>query len=110
MFESNRLQKAISMHVIVTTKTIGLFFRIALVFFFLVGTLATKPASDISSNVMKKSSGKSVSPEQMLTPDGTLNLNQDFSGTFDLEGWDVKMDTQRGPVFTRADYVPIPAF
>jgi hypothetical protein len=42
---------------------------------------------------------KGVSPEGMLNSDGTLNLSKGFSGTLDLSGYSVQIDSQRGPVF-----------
>src|SRR5262245_32893989 len=44
-----------------------------------------------------------VSDLDYLNPDGTLNLQRDFSGAIDLKGWKVNIDLQKGPVFTRAD-------
>lgn len=44
----------------------------------------------------------SISPvENLLNEDGTLKLNTGFVGTLDLYGWDVKLDSKRGPVLVR---------
>jgi hypothetical protein len=38
--------------------------------------------------------------EQLVNPDGTLNLSTGFNGSLDLAGWQVALDATRGPVFT----------
>lgn len=43
-----------------------------------------------------------VSPEGLLNPDGTLDLSAGFQGTLDLQGWDVTLDGERGPVLSPA--------
>jgi hypothetical protein len=43
-----------------------------------------------------------VSPEGLLNPDGTLDLSTGFQGTLDLRGWEVTMDSQRGPILKPA--------
>jgi len=44
---------------------------------------------------------KAVDPlaRDLLNPDGTLKLDGAFSGTVDLDGWNVSIDPDRGPVF-----------
>ena len=42
---------------------------------------------------------KGISPEGMLNPDGTLNLEKGYSGSLDLSGYSVEIDPVRGPVF-----------
>ena len=37
-----------------------------------------------------------------LNPDGSLKLDGSFSGSINLQDWDVKIDELRGPVFSRA--------
>jgi hypothetical protein len=44
-----------------------------------------------------------ASPSSYLNLDGTLNLDGNFSGSFDLQGWDVQMDPMLGPVFQPTD-------
>ena len=44
-----------------------------------------------------------ISPEELLNPDGTLNLDGSFSGTLNLDGYNVSMDPKRGPVFSQAN-------
>jgi hypothetical protein len=36
----------------------------------------------------------------LLNADGTLRLDGDLSGALDLSGWDVRLDPDRGPLFT----------
>jgi hypothetical protein len=38
-------------------------------------------------------------PSGLLTADGALNLTTGFNGVLDLSGWEVSLDTQRGPLF-----------
>ena len=47
-------------------------------------------------------SSTSVSIEHLLNSDGTLNLHTGFSGALDLRGWNVTLDSKRGPILTRA--------
>ena len=46
-----------------------------------------------------------ASPESFLNPDGTLKLDGSFRGALDLSGWNVQIDTQRGPIFAAAGSV-----
>ena len=39
-----------------------------------------------------------LSPAPYLNSDGTLNIPEDFSGSFDLRGWDVRLDPKLGPI------------
>jgi N-acetylneuraminic acid mutarotase len=43
-----------------------------------------------------------VSPEGLLSADGTLDLSTGFEGTLDLRGWEVTLDGERGPVLEPA--------
>jgi len=43
---------------------------------------------------------KSASPEGMLNADGTLAIDGSFSGSLDLGGYSVEMDSVRGPIFS----------
>src|SRR5262245_23163609 len=36
----------------------------------------------------------------LLKPDGTLDLSHKGNGTLDLRGWDVTLDSKRGPVLS----------
>src|SRR3990172_8342326 len=55
-----------------------------------LGLAATSPHSE------------SLIAAEFLNPDGSLSLAADFSGSLDLEGWDVSLDPLRGPVFQPA--------
>jgi hypothetical protein len=46
---------------------------------------------------------ETVSLDRLLNSDGTLNLNSGLSGSFDLTGWTVTLDSARGPVFAPQD-------
>lgn len=81
-------------------KSIGLVFRVTFVLSLLISILGVMPVLAISPEG-NASTFPSVSPEAYLNPDGTLNLSKDFSGTFNLAGWEVKADPQKGPIFTR---------
>ena len=76
----------------------------ALILALLGGLFGTKPARASAELAIE-----STSQESFLNPDGTLNLDGDFRGALDLEGWDVNMDSQKGPVFTPADDSSLPA-
>ncbi len=43
-----------------------------------------------------------VSPAEMLNDNGTLDLASGYQGSLDLAGWDVRLDSQLGPVFSKA--------
>jgi hypothetical protein len=43
-----------------------------------------------------------TSPEELLNAAGTLNLNSVFHGALDLDGWNVRIDPERGPIFAPA--------
>ncbi|HEX7395324.1 MAG TPA: hypothetical protein VF313_10390, partial [Anaerolineaceae bacterium] len=62
----------------------------------------TKPAEAAPNAVISTSAQFQTIPvERLLNPDGTLNLRAGGSGTLDLRGWDVTLDTKRGPILTR---------
>jgi hypothetical protein len=65
----------------------------------LAGVMAMTPAQSAAA----KTSSKSVSPEGLLNPDGTLNLSGSSDGSLDLSGWNVQIDPQRGPMLTREE-------
>jgi hypothetical protein len=43
-----------------------------------------------------------VEQNEFLNTDGTLKLDRSYSGALDLNGWDVRLDPRRGPVFAPA--------
>jgi trimeric autotransporter adhesin len=57
------------------------------------------PSGVAQAAVAAPSLPKGESPAGLLKPDGTLMLDGSFSGSFNLSGWNVQMDPQRGPVF-----------
>jgi hypothetical protein len=65
----------------------------------LAGLLSVMPVAAQSA----PASGKGLSPESMLNPDGTLKLNGQTNGSLDLSGWNVAIDPQRGPVLSREE-------
>ena len=75
-------------------------FHIVLLTVMLFGLLA--PAAQVQAKTIiptASSSSKGVLLEGMLNPDGTLNLSKGFSGSLDLSGYNVQIDSKRGPVF-----------
>ena len=60
-------------------------------------TLTLERAAALNPGVGTESSR---SPEGLLNPDGTLKLDGGFSGSLDLSGWNVRLDPERGPLFT----------
>jgi len=44
---------------------------------------------------------RAIPVEALLNPDGTLNTSTGASGTLDLRGWNVTLDSVRGPVLSR---------
>ncbi len=60
---------------------------------------ALTPAAPAQAKAADPASSKGVSPEGMLNPDGTLKLDEGFSGALDLSGYSVSLDSARGPIF-----------
>ena len=90
------MNKGEKMHTIFN-RTFNFFLAICLVFSALAITPAQPARADDSTTNQEL-----TSPSDHLNPDGTLNLNKNFSGSLDLEGWDVAIDPQLGPVFSQA--------
>jgi hypothetical protein len=72
------------------------FFHGAAVLVFMVSLLTMTPATPAAANA----DSKGVSPEKLLNPNGTLKLDENFSGTLDLENWNVQLDSVLGPIFS----------
>lgn len=68
---------------------------ILLVVFILLGAIF--PSAALAASIPPRND---LSPEAFLNPEGTLSLPSNFSGAFDLTGWDVRLDSFKGPVFT----------
>jgi N-acetylneuraminic acid mutarotase len=49
------------------------------------------------------SAHSSITLEQLVNPDGTLNLSTGFKGSLMLAGWQVRLDAKGGPVFIHLD-------
>jgi hypothetical protein len=82
------------------------FLRIFPVFLVSVSMLAGIPAGPARAAAVPAASrqpqAQLASPQGLLNPDGTLNLDGSFSGSLDLNGWEVQADSARGPVFSPA--------
>jgi len=74
-------------------------FHVFVLVAFLVGLLTVTPASPAAASTEQRG----ASPDGFINPDGTLNTKENFSGSFDLAGWNVQMDPQRGPVFNKVE-------
>ena len=75
----------------------------ALFFLLIAALLIVAPGITSSpTRSVQATSGGAVSPETLLNPDGTLNLLTGFEGTLDLRGWEVTLDSKRGPVLKPA--------
>lgn len=48
---------------------------------------------------------QTLSVESLLNPDGTLNIITGASGAVDLRGWNVTLDSRRGPILTPSNDV-----
>ncbi len=77
------------------TKLFSILILLALAF----GALAPVTTAQAKAEAPSDAS-EAVSPAGMLNPDGTLNLEQGFSGALDLDGYSVEIDPVRGPVFS----------
>lgn len=45
-----------------------------------------------------------------LNRDGTLRLDGSYSGSIDLQGWNVQLDPEQGPIFTSVQATPLPGW
>ncbi|MBK8618354.1 MAG: hypothetical protein IPN96_14805 [Anaerolineales bacterium] len=77
-----------------------IFVRVLILLSMLLGLVTTTPVQTVLASPANETNGEAVSPEAYLNPDGTLNLDENFSGTFDLDGWNVQLDPKAGPVFS----------
>jgi len=69
--------------------------RITLAFFLLTGVIGT-PSVQASTKI----SDDTTYGVDYLNPDGTLKLDGSISGSLDLQGWDVRIDDEKGPIFS----------
>jgi hypothetical protein len=56
-----------------------------------------------SRHIGRADNGKPSAADALLNPDGTLNISTGVRGAIDLRGWNVTLDTMRGPVFEPSD-------
>ena len=76
-------------------RTTNLFLAICLV----ISALAVLPTQPVRA--AEPAEGQELtSPAAYLNPNGTLKLDANFSGAFDIGGWDVQLDPVLGPVFS----------
>lgn len=71
--------------------------RISLMITLLAGLSVTAP----NALPARAATIEPAAVERLLNPDGSLNLNSGFRGALDLRGWNVSLDSTRGPVFVR---------
>ncbi|MBL8061663.1 MAG: S-layer homology domain-containing protein [Anaerolineales bacterium] len=71
------------------------FLNLMLLTALVAGMLAVKPSQPVSAQVQV------ISPETIINADGTLNAENNLTGPVNLDGWDVVMDPQHGPLFNR---------
>ena len=82
-------------------KSMNILLRVVVLLSLVLGALAATPTPTVfASTPGNETNDKGVSPEAHLNPDGTLNLDGNFSGSFDIKGWDVQLDPAYGPVFS----------
>jgi hypothetical protein len=82
-------------------KSVNNGLRLLILLSLILGSLAAVPTLTVSAAMSDTiAADKGTSPEAYLNPDGTLNLDKNFSGSFDIEGWDVQLDPAHGPVFS----------
>jgi len=77
--------------------------------FVVSGSCALLSADDAGRRPIAASglaAGQMLSPEALLRPDGTLALNTGLSGSIDLRGWEVTLDSERGPVLAPEPMTP----
>ena len=78
----------------------------ALFFLFITSllTVALGTAPALPTQAESVAPAGAVSPEGLLNPDGTLDLSTGFEGTLDLSGWEVTLNSERGPVLEPASF------
>ncbi|MEW6363960.1 MAG: IPT/TIG domain-containing protein [Acidobacteriota bacterium] len=72
--------------------------RSALVRVFCVITMAHTGISGHAQSTPAPYATKTVSPHGVVNPDGTIATDRGLACAVDLRGWDVTLDSQRGPV------------
>ncbi|MCE7918227.1 MAG: hypothetical protein DPW21_07195 [Anaerolineae bacterium] len=74
--------------------------------FFSVFLLAALIAAMFGAGQPTHAQAQALDPASLLNPDGTLDLTSNPHGVFDLRGWDVTLDTLRGPILTPSASAP----
>ena len=69
--------------------------RLYSIFFF-----AALMAAMLGIGLPAQAQSRTLDPASLLNPDGTLDLTSNPHGFFDLRGWDVALDSVRGPVLS----------
>ena len=73
------------------------FSKIALIVFIVFIGMGVLPACEVAA-ARSHDTGRPVA--QLLTSDGTLDLNTGYSGSLDMSGYTVSLDPLRGPAFS----------
>jgi len=81
-----------SIMLIVNRKQI--FTRVVFVYIFIAGMFGAIPVQ-----AKPGESYETASTIDYLNPDGTLNLKDGISGSLNLQGWDIQLDPEHGPIF-----------
>ncbi len=74
----------------------------------LMVVLALGPLPSVSMALAAdvKSGSHTRLPAELLNADGTLNAGGGFNGALSVEGWNVRLDAHRGPIFSPASEMP----
>jgi hypothetical protein len=78
-------------------KNFYLLMRVVAILSFLLGMLEIAPV-----HAEKMAAGSADTRNDILNRDGTLKLDGSYSGSIDLQDWNVKLDPLQGPVFAPA--------
>jgi hypothetical protein len=68
--------------------------------FFSVFLFAALIAAMFGAGQPTHAQAQALDPASLLKPDGTLDLTSNPHGVFDLRGWDVALDSARGPILS----------
>ena len=88
-------------------RILNLVVMMALVLSWLPTTSVTATSAPGAQAAPSAPAAQMLPVESLLNPDGTLNIGTDASGTLDLRGWNVTLDSARGPILTHD--APAPA-
>src|SRR5262249_11469515 len=68
----------------------------------LLGAMSYANAQDATGGALNDS----LSTDDLVNPDGTLDLKREKHGKVDLKGWTVSLDSVRGPILTPQGSAP----